>query len=378
MNCTTCRYELSQCLDGRLPSGRRTVVLEHASQCDACGAFWAELQAAQQLTLRLQKPRVSGEFREALWQRIQAGEGTPDAVFHEPVPLLAKLRYTLTGAAAAAAALLCVTWFGPTTEHQGLRPLAKLDTRSTETNSGTVIVGPPPPAGQVAFTQALPPVDAAPMLSATQRLSLNLVAREAAKQLDNRYASATYALRRFNDGRGEAIEDVLENANEFHGFGELLLDMRNSERLVFTDAEVEADLRFAVAMLGRSQNEPANEQTVRAIVEPALRRWRDVEVSKKISLVLIDPREEMDALRRLKLLRADIFPKMFAFFGSDAEIQRFGLIVPGTAFAIDDECGQNWVAPLSEIEAGDLRLRIIRSIGDRKEHIDIHRGPGRK
>src|SRR5262245_52243425 len=116
MNCTTCRYELSQCLDGRLPSGRRTIVLQHASQCEGCGTFWAELQAAQRLTLRLQRPRVSESFRESLWARVQAGEGTPDAVFREPVPLLAKLRYALTGAAAAAAALLCVTWFGPRDE----------------------------------------------------------------------------------------------------------------------------------------------------------------------------------------------------------------------------------------------------------------------
>ena len=88
MNCSTCRYELSQCLDGRLPSGRRTLVLQHAESCSECGAFWTELQAAQQLTLQLHQPRVSPGFRDQLWERIRAGEGTPEAVFHEPVPLL--------------------------------------------------------------------------------------------------------------------------------------------------------------------------------------------------------------------------------------------------------------------------------------------------
>src|SRR5688572_23870014 len=113
MNCTTCRFELSQCLDGRLPSGRRAIVMQHASECTDCGTFWAELQAAQRLTLQLRRPRVGPDFREALWVRIQAGEGTPDAVFHEPVPLVVKLRYALTGAAAAAAALLCAMWLAP-------------------------------------------------------------------------------------------------------------------------------------------------------------------------------------------------------------------------------------------------------------------------
>ena len=59
MNCNTCRYELSQCLDGRLPSGRRAVVMQHVDGCEVCSAFWAELQAAQQLTLQLPKERVS-------------------------------------------------------------------------------------------------------------------------------------------------------------------------------------------------------------------------------------------------------------------------------------------------------------------------------
>lgn len=40
MNCNTCRFELSQCLDGRLASGRRAIVMQHAADCEECAAFW--------------------------------------------------------------------------------------------------------------------------------------------------------------------------------------------------------------------------------------------------------------------------------------------------------------------------------------------------
>jgi len=87
MNCNAYRHELSQCLDGRLPAGRRSAVLQHACECGECGAFWADLQKAQQLTRRLQPTRVGADFRESLFARIESGEGTPEAVFHEPVPV---------------------------------------------------------------------------------------------------------------------------------------------------------------------------------------------------------------------------------------------------------------------------------------------------
>src|SRR5262245_17400688 len=109
MNCSTCQYELSQCLDGRLASGRRALVMDHVAACAECGEFWRELQAAQALVLRLTRPRVDGDFRERLFERIETGEGTPPAVFQEQVPLATKIRYTLTGAAAAAAVLIAAT-----------------------------------------------------------------------------------------------------------------------------------------------------------------------------------------------------------------------------------------------------------------------------
>ena len=51
MSCHTIQHDLSQCLDGRLPSGRRKVVMDHVAGCDTCSQFWTELQRAQELGL---------------------------------------------------------------------------------------------------------------------------------------------------------------------------------------------------------------------------------------------------------------------------------------------------------------------------------------
>lgn len=379
MNCTTCRYELSQCLDGRLPSGRRALVMQHATQCDECGTFWAELQAAQQLTLRLQRPRVSGDFRESLWQRIQAGEGTPDAVFHEPVPMLAKLRYALAGAAAAAAALLCVTWLGPKDEGLTPRAVAKADPMDPSRPIAGVALGSVASSGNgnranVVFHQDAPPIDESPLISSTQRLGFNLLASEAAKQLDNRYAAATGGLRRLNQpNAGDAVmEQVLADADEFLTFGELLLDMRDRERLLFKDANVELDLRFAVNMLNRGRHGSRNLQVVHDVVAPALSSHRLSAVSRTIAPVSLDPREEMDVLAHLNTLRPDIFPKLFIVLGSNDELcQDLGLFRSGAAFVMDDDCGSSWVVPRSRADAQQGLLRIQRSRTSNGERVEV-------
>ena len=141
MSCHTFQHDLSQCLDGRLPSGRRQVVMDHVASCDACSQFWTELQSAQELVLRLPRQRVSRDFREQLFERIETGEGTPSAVFGEPVPLMNKVRYVLTGAAAAAAVLVVFTMarrdFGATSSGRSGQDLAALDSRPDTSRQDT-------------------------------------------------------------------------------------------------------------------------------------------------------------------------------------------------------------------------------------------------
>ena len=119
MNCRQCQSDMSQCLDGRLPSGRRTAVMQHLETCEECGQLWSEFQQAQELVLRLPVSRVSPDFHARLWERIKAGEGTPEAVFNEPMPLSTKARYVFTGAAAAALLLVALNGWVPGTGGSG-------------------------------------------------------------------------------------------------------------------------------------------------------------------------------------------------------------------------------------------------------------------
>jgi anti-sigma factor RsiW len=107
MNRKRIEQELSLHLDGRLPSGRREKLLAHLADDEEAARLWEEMQAAQEQALRLPGHEVSREFHESLWQRIRSGEGTPEAVFREPVPMATRLRYLATGAAAAAALIAC-------------------------------------------------------------------------------------------------------------------------------------------------------------------------------------------------------------------------------------------------------------------------------
>ncbi len=370
MNCSSCRYELSVCLDGRLPAGRRTLVLQHAAQCAECGTFWKELQAAQQLTLRLQRPRVSDGFRDSLWQRIQAGEGTPDAVFREPVPLLAKVRYALAGAAAAAAALLCATWLAPKDERIA-EPIARAE------NAGGIADDTTAPRQRFVFHQDAPPLDESPMLSATQRLRFQLVATETARQLDQRLAATKAGLQRLaspDAGENDAHE-VFANAEEFHTFGELLLDMRDGDRLLFADDRVEPDLRYAVSMLERLPLAVRNLHTARSLVAPAFEHYRPSAVARSIAPVQLDPREEQELLLRLTTQRPDIFPKLFFVLGSDTELAyQFGRMQPGSAFWLADDCGPSWVAPRSEVESREGLVRVMRGrrAGTGAVQVEIH------
>lgn len=352
MNCNHSRYELSQCLDGRLPAGRRAAVLQHAAECAACGSFWIELQQAQQLVQRLRRPRIGTDFRETLFARIESGEGTPEAVFREPVPTLAKVRYALTGAAAAAAMIAAALWVAPV---QQARP----STVVAAATSATLPIGSPaaPQAGLRAEAQQ--PVQP-PLIAATQPLGFHLVAREAARQLDQRYGAAATALRRVEGGDANALKSVLENADEVHALGELLLDLRDRKRLLFTESEVEPDLRFAVRLLGESRRGSRDLQSLPAMVAPALRSNRLAAVSRTIAPVQLERGEEMEVLQRITAQRPDIFPKLFIVFGSgDAFDADFAMLRAGAAYRFDDDCGPSWVAPRSEVESREGAWRWV-------------------
>jgi len=380
MNCTTCRFELSQCLDGRLPSGRRAIVMQHAESCAACGQFWTELQAAQQLTLRLRSQRVSPSFREELWERIRAGEGTPEAVFHEPVPTLTKLRYALTGAALAAGLLLGASWLR-SSDTEGLAPAADAPIAGLTMNHlpGDAPNGLQPrshdrarphggslSAGSISTLASAgdgAPMLDDPLLASTQRLTPGLLAVETAKQLEQRYGEAMLALQRCEEApeqSASAAQLAWRKADEFQSLGEVLLDLRNRQRLSFRDQEVDADLRFAVNILRQGQRGQRNEQTARVVVGEALRSTRLGTLSRTIWVAPpVDPREDMDLLVHLTTQRPEVFRQLFIVVPSPAGAPHdFPGLPADTVFLMHDVCGPSWVAPRSEVATREM-LRIL-------------------
>ncbi|MFK7738741.1 MAG: anti-sigma factor [Planctomycetota bacterium] len=425
MNCSTCRHELSQCLDGRLPSGRRTVVLQHAETCSECGSFWRELQAAQDLTLSLRQIEVSSDFREGLWDRIRAGEGTPTAVLEESVSVGTKLRYAATGAAAAAVLLLGLTFVrggtgngGDATLDRGsIATTASLNapgavtsgsgtsangTLAERTASGKSPAGAANAADRSADRSEVRPsnnqlqprqhtAQPAPYLASyggpsgygntmvsPKPLTFNVLALETARQLEHSYADASVAVRMLHDPRHDrdrATAKVLRSAREMHEFGELLLDLRERERVRFNDIRVDADLTFAVEMLDQvtqilaSEPESAgnNGQLVERFVVPTLRKERLAQLSRSILVAPTrDHLQEVQDLMRLNRTRPGVVSKLFVVFGDPTGVvEELSLVNPGIAFSFHGACGPSWVAPRSEVR----RNSLLRMFGDR---IEIH------
>lgn len=383
MNCNTCRYELSQCLDGRLPTGRRALVLAHAESCDACGPFWSELQAAQKLTLSLRSSEVSADFREGLWERIHAGEGTPDAVFAEPVATWTKVRYALTGAAAAAALLLGVSLFRPA-------PSAAPESAETETASASA-------GNEVVLANGSGLVerahDYAPMhlghptttytqntlLSNARPLTLQVLAQEAASQLEQHYQQASLGMRMMRDpslNRDAAMRQVIDNAHELLDVGELLIDLRQRDRLVFTDDQVDRDLNFAVEWLDRvPEGHERSPEAVEDLYGPALSKRRLGSVKDHIGLRLAsDPAREVLELMELNTRRPGVFPKLFFVFGDMPDLESQLSNLPHRMVFVGGACGPSWVAPRSEVTRHETRLRIFERLQAEAVEIEVRQG----
>lgn len=363
MNCNQSRYQLSQCLDGRLPSGRRTLVMEHVAQCRECETFWEELQAAQRLVLSLPREEVGESFRDQLWQRIQAGEGTPEAVFHEPVPLAAKVRYALVGAAAAAAVLVAVTLLrnDPAPQHRP-EPIASADPD---------VVQPQMREAQLAgdgFGDALLRPELDPLFASTQRLTTDLVALEAARQLERHFTtvhSTLGRLQRLEIDPSIGVEQVLDDADDIHTLGDLLLELRDRGRLMFVEPEVGADLQVAVGLLGQTGVLRRDRDRVTTLVGRALESRRLGSISAKISLTPMTAREEREVLARLNHQRPEVFPKLFFVFPAEGDMYARG--IRNGLFLMEDACGTSWVAPRTEVEARENMERWMRANGARLE-----------
>ncbi|MCA8965709.1 MAG: hypothetical protein H6838_03545 [Planctomycetes bacterium] len=367
MNCNSCRFELSQCLDGRLPSGRRAVVMHHVDECAGCATYWDELQAAQELVLRLPSQGVGHDFRDRLWARIQAGEGTPEAVFREPIAVMTKVRYALTGAAAAAAVLLAALWL-----HDDRNPRHDDSTLVADANDRTLqdhtlhprddqrgrIGGQRPTDNGTVYSP-----NSLALVSSAQPLTADLVAKEAARQFVQRYSDANFALTRLHDEPDNSgmLRQAFESADELRGFGNLLLTLRDRDRLSFSDVDVDADLRVAVNMLDEKRLQKRNLETARYIVAPALSSKNLANVLNTIRVQpSVDPRDEVDVLWRLNTMQPEAFSQLFFVIGNPDDIaESFGVPRRNDIFLLQGQCGPQWVAPRSQV--GKIEIHIVRN-----------------
>ena len=374
MNCNTCRFELSQCLDGRLPSGRRATVLQHVDACAPCAEYWTEMQAAQQLVLRVPRLQVGADFRDRLWARIQAGEGTPDAVFREPISWLTKTRYALTGAAAAAAVLLAALWLRDESRLPIETPIAQVDLDGSAGDADLANpnrlerrVAPPPATIELAGAPSF--------VSAAQPLTSDLVAVEAAKQFQQRFLDANQAIQRLalEPADGAALRRTFESADELRGYGHVLLTLRDRDRLSFRDVDVDADLRVAVNMLDARRLQKRNVDTVRSVVAPALASKHLGNLVRTLRVQpSIDPSEETEVLWRLNLMQPEAFERMFFVMGDPNEIcESFGLPRRPEVFLFEGQCGPQWVAPRSAVQR--FEVQILRRGGTTQPGGDARR-----
>jgi anti-sigma factor RsiW len=249
MSCRSYREELSRCLDGRLPSHARARVMGHAAKCRGCARFWEELKAAQELVLSLPQVKAGSRFRDDVWQRIQSGEGAPDTIAQEPVPVATKVRYGLLGAAAAALFLLVL--------HYG-------DGRSTEPE-----IGSPPDIGPIAKEPNAEPVPTLRFPSATvaNLTPANLAAQtaeqvsQAARNLRNRSKNLPN-LKAFPP---EVLQDVRREIETMQQGVFMLNQLREGFGIELRDPDARDCLTRVLATLELQPNLERREDVVRTL-----------------------------------------------------------------------------------------------------------------
>lgn len=405
MNCRTCRFELSLCLDGRLPSGRRAMVMQHVARCDACATFQAELQAAQELALQLPRLAVGADFKTQLWERIRAGEGTPEAVFHEPIPLWTKVRYVATGAAAAAALLLLATqWRASDDRPTAAQPVADAAPlppagAATGPASGRVADLSATPIGSTAATTAMtdaprseaarnseaarferwlslggPFAAATPgatMLSHVQPLTADLVAQEAAEQFQDSLLTADRYAARFASGERIPLHSpearmLQRNASEVQCLGTVLLDLRDQDHVLFAP-DIDRELRHVVDELGNAFRDPGDPAAALPRIASVVRDARSLRsLPQEMRIVRrIGGTHDVDQIARLFQQRGDVLERLFVVLPGDSDIDALDPTQRQGMFLFQTNCGPNWVVPLRKAKQAEIRLQVFtRGNGD--------------
>ncbi len=106
MNCQHAQKEMQKALDRRLPQSEQRAFQEHVLACKPCSLEFDRFNKLQAWTRELPSTKPASDFSKHLFERIQSGEGSPEAGLLEPVAITRKLRIFTSGALTAAALLL--------------------------------------------------------------------------------------------------------------------------------------------------------------------------------------------------------------------------------------------------------------------------------
>jgi hypothetical protein len=328
--------------------------MQHTDDCGECARFWSDLQKAQELVLRLPSQHISGDFREQLFERIRSGEGTPDAVFREPVPLATKLRYAVSGALAAAA-LLVVTSIWRTHDAPRNTDVARVEE-------------PAKPGGLQPrmrdFDQAVVP------------LTPNQVAAEAAQELRDSLRSANHYATLVNGNAAALGSQTLEgrelraHADRMQRVGGVLIDLKDAGHVTFmtpVDHELPEFLgQLGEAMRGVDAGRNGLERVARVVLKAheltALpQRWTPMPRPD------LPPEALAEFLQRLFQGREDLFQTMYMPLPNGGDLDP---MLRGSIYQLHNECGQTFVISRREVQRLESRqfLLVTSEDGDEGTH----------
>jgi Putative zinc-finger len=106
MTCQQAQRDMQKALDRRLPQIEQRAFQEHILSCQSCRYDFDRYKKLQAWTHELPSSKPASNFSKRLFERIQSGEGSPEGILHQPVPILRKLHIFGSGAVTAAALLL--------------------------------------------------------------------------------------------------------------------------------------------------------------------------------------------------------------------------------------------------------------------------------
>jgi len=106
MNCQHAQKEMGSALDRRLPQSEQRAFQEHILACKPCRLEFDRHKKLQTWTQSLPSHKPSSDFSQRLFGRIQSGEGSPEGILLQPVPITRKLSIFAAGAVTAAALML--------------------------------------------------------------------------------------------------------------------------------------------------------------------------------------------------------------------------------------------------------------------------------